>query len=164
MVIDIGAIALRREQLTTMAEAGAAAGGRVVADYMTTLATIHTEGRTLSQSEAEHPEHFLTEDDRTRLLTDQELKEAVTTEAQKIIDLNHPPSGTHQHFDLNEIATIEYPARETDCAQSEKQFAVVKISLQAKYYPLLGRLIALFSGDGSLPLVKTSYYRLRVCP
>lgn len=164
MVIDIGAIALRREQLTTMVEAGAAAGGGEVAEAIATRASERTGGRALSADEAAHPERFLDESDRAAILTSPELISAVKISGQKIIAVNLPAAGSKSRFDLNSLTTIEYPARTTDCTSSDTLFAVVKASAQAKYYPLLGGLIALFSGDGSLPLQKDSYYRIRLCP
>ncbi len=164
MIIDIGAIALRREQMITIAEAGAAAGGSEIAKAIATRASERTGGRVLSEDEAAHPERFLDESDRATILNNPEFINTVKISARKIIDVNLPPAGSKSRFDLNSLSSVDYPAREVDCSTSENIFAVIKISVDAKYYPLLGGLLHLFKDDGSLPLHQESYYRIRLCP
>lgn len=156
LTIDIAALFVRRQELTTMAELGAAAGGLVVSSKIAEIAGERVQDP--SPEEQRHPERYLTPEDRRFVQTDPALRNAVTAAAREYVMRNRPSSLSP--FTDRDI-TITYPVRENSCTDPARRFVDAQTEIRYAYPFILGRIIA---GAPTLPIRALSLFSIRLCP
>ena len=166
--LNVGQSLVIRERLETMAEFGAAAGGRIVAEAIATRAgqnvtsapPVFPPPRT--DEERTHPEWFLTPADRTEFQTDPQFILSVEQAVKDFIIKN--ALGNLGAIDVNDPASVQitYPVSVNDCSGSSKK---VDVHVVIHYtIPFLAeRLSTLISGASGITLSPESTYSVTIC-
>ena len=165
-LIDVTGILLRKQELQTMAELGSAAGGRVVTEKIAELADERVRrGEILPPAEGdadarEHPERFLTPEDRTLLQTDPSIIDSVKSVALDIAGRNRPKAISESAA----IMTTTYPLKLNDCADASKKTVDIKVVVEYDRPFILGKLAAEAGKGDTMKIKEEGLYRVNLCP
>ncbi len=164
-LIDVTGILLRKQELQTMAELGAAAGGRVVAEKITELADEHVRRGDILPPEDDdaknHPERFLTPEERLSIQTDSNMIAAVRLAAENIAGQNRPQGIAARDARVEVI----YPSpRVNDCAEASRKTLDIKVEVAYDRPFILGKLATEAGAGGTLQVKEAGLYRVTLCP
>ena len=162
---DVTGMLIRRQELATMADLGAAAGGRLVGEEIAALATQNVETGMFpppSEEDKKYPEKFITAEQREFIQTDTQFTVVVQTEIKKFIEANRMFSTST--FDAESNATITYPERINDCSDTSNQHITLRVSLRYNYPYILPDVAELLKAPAAFILSANGFYRIKVCP
>ena len=133
-MLDITAALIRKEQIQTMADLSAAAGGHEVARIVAELATEkynekHAKNPSLilTEYEIKHPEAYIDTNQRQRLQNDPTRVKGVVID---YVRKNQPANLTN--FDPEANVTVKYPEHFIDC-NSNPLDKKVRVEVEVRY-------------------------------
>ncbi|MSU75727.1 MAG: hypothetical protein EXS55_04410 [Candidatus Magasanikbacteria bacterium] len=165
--MNTGGALLTRQRLETMAEFGAAGGGRIMAEMIAARAEKNVNNGLFlppqNEDDKKHPERFLTPADRTEFQTDNAAIQAVDAGTRDYVKKN-----AWKGFPLEKVAdpsvvTVTYPVLQNDCTGSEKRVDI-KVVIRYAYPLLIEKLSEAITGQSAIMLAPESNYSVTLCP
>lgn len=153
--------------METMAELGVAAGGRVLAEDIAVRADQNVKNGIVpppqNADDRQHPERFLTDNDRDELQSSPAEINSVTTAIKGFIKKNALANLTS--LDVNDpvAVVITYPVQNNLCGGVDKTVDI-KVALSYTYPFFMERLSTAATGQPGIKLEAESTYNLVICP
>ena len=141
-LVDISGLLIARQRAETMADFGAAAGGRVVVEEALALAEKEAAGKDIPPEDADHPERYLTTSTIQFLQTNPVFTRYVDTTTKEYLAANQPTGW--KDFSLESDATIVYPEKVVDCTDPAERFVNVKTTIVYQYPFIFGFFLSFF--------------------
>ena len=170
-MLDITAALIRKEQIQTMADLSAAAGGHEVAKIVAELAQEkYNEKRAknpwlvLTEYEIKHPEAYIDTNQRQRLQNDSTYINRVKGVVTDYVAKNQPTSLTNFNPEAN--VTVKYPENFIDC-QSNPLDKKVRVEVEVRYTHrwILGRLAEMSKAGTGVSLFASQVMgNTTICP
>lgn len=164
-LIDVTGILLRKQEFQTMAELGAAAGGRVVAERIAELADAHYEREELSQEpppDKKHPEQYLAPEDRAYLQNNRAFIDEVKKAADDFADYNRP--GALADAEVAVTVVYPFPKGENNCTDASKKTLDIKVEVEYDRPFILGKLARQAGQGDTIKVREEGLYRVNLCP
>ncbi len=166
ILVDITGVLIRKQQLQTMLELGAAAGGRIISEKIAELANQNVAAGLVAPPnavEAKYPEKFLTPIQRAWVQTDLGLRDAAADTTRDYALKNKPEN--FPPFDLRGDMDVIFPETYNDCVlQLPGKIISLKAVGRLRHPFILGKLAAALGSAEFLDLSATGLYSIRLCP
>ena len=170
-MLDITSALIRKEQIQTMADLSAAAGGHEVARIVAELAQEkYNEKLTanpflvLTEYEKKHPEAYIDINQRQRLQNDSTYIGRVKSVVKDYVAKNQPASLTN--FDPEANVTVKFPERYIDCNSNPLDKKVkVEVTVHYNYQWIFGELAKLSKAGPGVSLIASQVMgNTTICP